>query len=482
MSPQKASGGQKPQSAVQLFWFSPHSGWQMPSPQNTSGGHAQSLQVPGFSPHWGWQMPSPQNSVGLQPEQSWGQVVPFSLHPGWQKPSPQKSSKAQEPQSSGQVAMVSPQASWHLSSPHEQPPPCPPPPSPMGTSSICERPQPMRVRAAVRKVKIQSRSAREAINTPEGSIVHGDGAAGKRPAGLAEGVAQFLARCPRCLYRHGGMNPVRATMSYSDPGADPFAAVVGSHKGRAKPEWCVDFGVVLEAMTTFELWNAIERGDVTVRARVWREGLECWTPVDRLPELSLAVARSPSPSEVRLSGPRAEAPSLRAERISLPPESSPRSQDLPTLPAAPKALASDPRVEQAARMEQSAQSERRARVEPRDSVSPAVRRWGSFRARGGHWIALGASVGALSTAIALARTSPAEPPGRAVDAQSAVMLEGVEHERGRGVDEEDEAQRSAEAWDTPAAAGAAARHRPTARARHDERGQRRLPRDGRSAR
>lgn len=305
---------------------------------------------------------------------------------------------------------------------------------------------------------------------------------GKAAAGLAEGVAQFLARCPRCLYRHGGMNPVRATMSYSDPGADPFAAVVGSHKGRAKPEWCVDFGVVLEAMTTFELWNAIERGDVTVRARVWREGLECWTPVDRLPELSLAVARSPSPSEVRLSGPRAEAPSLRAERISLPPESSPRSQDLPTLPAAPKALASDPRVEQAARVEQSAQSARRARVEPRDSVSPAARRWGSFRARGGHWIALGASVGALSTAIALARTSPAEPPGRAMDAQSAVMLEGVEHERGRGVDVEDEAQRSAEAWDTPAAAGAAARHRPTARARHDERGQRRLPRDGRSAR
>jgi hypothetical protein len=51
-------------------------------------------------------------------------------------------------------------------------------------------------------------------------------------------------------------------------------------------EWCVELGDVIAAMCTSDLTAAIERGDVTQVMRVWRMGLEAWTPVHELPELA----------------------------------------------------------------------------------------------------------------------------------------------------------------------------------------------------
>lgn len=54
-------------------------------------------------------------------------------------------------------------------------------------------------------------------------------------------------------------------------------------------EWCVEVGDLLAAMESSELWDAIDRGEVTADTRVWREGLDGWTPVEELPELAPAV-------------------------------------------------------------------------------------------------------------------------------------------------------------------------------------------------
>ena len=51
-------------------------------------------------------------------------------------------------------------------------------------------------------------------------------------------------------------------------------------------DWCVELGDVLAAMASDELVDAIDRGDVTPTMRVWRLGLDGWTPVEQLPELA----------------------------------------------------------------------------------------------------------------------------------------------------------------------------------------------------
>ncbi|HEY4122829.1 MAG TPA: DUF4339 domain-containing protein [Byssovorax sp.] len=57
----------------------------------------------------------------------------------------------------------------------------------------------------------------------------------------------------------------------------------------APTEWCVDLGERLITLSTFETWTAIARGEVRPATRAWREGLECWTRVDELPELACAL-------------------------------------------------------------------------------------------------------------------------------------------------------------------------------------------------
>jgi hypothetical protein len=59
--------------------------------------------------------------------------------------------------------------------------------------------------------------------------------------------------------------------------------------GRAQPEWCVEVGQALRALTTFELWMAIARGELGAETHVWRDGMEGWTPIANVPELAYAL-------------------------------------------------------------------------------------------------------------------------------------------------------------------------------------------------
>lgn len=61
---------------------------------------------------------------------------------------------------------------------------------------------------------------------------------------------------------------------------------------RPPPEWCVDQGDSIAAMTTFELWMALARGEVDSQTRVWGHGMDNWEFVADVPELSYALADS----------------------------------------------------------------------------------------------------------------------------------------------------------------------------------------------
>ena len=78
--------------------------------------------------------------------------------------------------------------------------------------------------------------------------------------------------------------------------ADPFADTEGALPDAAgAQDWCVDRGEELRSMSTFELWAALERAEVAPWMRVWREGMECWTPAGELLELAWATAGAPQP-------------------------------------------------------------------------------------------------------------------------------------------------------------------------------------------
>lgn len=56
------------------------------------------------------------------------------------------------------------------------------------------------------------------------------------------------------------------------------------------PEWCVDMGDTITAMSTFELWMALARGDVDANTRVWGMGMDNWEIVADIPELAYAIS------------------------------------------------------------------------------------------------------------------------------------------------------------------------------------------------
>ena len=68
----------------------------------------------------------------------------------------------------------------------------------------------------------------------------------------------------------------------------------GAENGRPMPEWCVEHGAGLRAMTTFELWMALARGEIGAETTVWRDGMEGWTRIAQIPELAYALADSVS--------------------------------------------------------------------------------------------------------------------------------------------------------------------------------------------
>ena len=154
-------------------------------------------------------------------------------------------------------------------------------------------------------------------------------------------------------------------------GVDRFAEtlpVVVEVLGAEPLEWCVDLGVTLITRTTFDLWAAIEQGKIGGNMLVWREGMECWTPVDRVGELACALEQAP-PAALLLA------------------EQSPEPAEATTNPEV-----------------------RRPPIEL-DPPRISSRRHVPARASGGgKWIALGSAVAASAIAAALLTTFLAQPP------------------------------------------------------------------------
>ncbi len=175
-------------------------------------------------------------------------------------------------------------------------------------------------------------------------------------------------------------------------GVDRFAATLAviEELPLAPPfEWCVDLGATLITRTTFDLWAAIEQGEIGGSMLVWREGMECWTPVDRVGELSCALELAPTASMAppELSVEPAEAttnPEVRTPPDSAPP---PRKSSRRHVPV------------------------RRA------------------NAGGGKWVALGSAVAASAIAAAMLTTflahPPASRPASALEPTVTQALEGA---------------------------------------------------------
>jgi len=87
--------------------------------------------------------------------------------------------------------------------------------------------------------------------------------------------------------------------------------------GRPMPEWCADLGHCLQALTTFDLWMALARGELSRKTRVWRDGMDAWTPVEDVPELALAIADGVS-FDPPLATPTPLAATVRAAEVRTP--------------------------------------------------------------------------------------------------------------------------------------------------------------------
>lgn len=160
-------------------------------------------------------------------------------------------------------------------------------------------------------------------------------------------------------------------------GVDRFAATlpVMDEVAEYVPEWCVDLGAALITKSTVALWTAIETGEVGGNMLVWREGMECWTAVNRVGELAYAIgpARPTVPEESPTANLDASlTPSLEAAEATTNPELRLRPP-----------MADPPRI---------------------SSRRPVPGRGG------GKWIALGSAVAASAMAAAALTTFLAAPP------------------------------------------------------------------------
>jgi len=167
----------------------------------------------------------------------------------------------------------------------------------------------------------------------------------------------------------------------TQPYADPFADTMASPPSLASdhPDWCVDDGQALLTMTTFELWQGLERAEVMPWMRVCREGMECWTPVGEIAEFTWATAGTPDPTSA--PGPRSEPEPLAEAETSPPPAPGPALEP------------------------------------PPDSAVRPVRHRGGAR-----WIALGSAVAVAAVVVAMfARSEP--PPAPPLPAAGAHPIE-----------------------------------------------------------
>jgi GYF domain 2 len=226
------------------------------------------------------------------------------------------------------------------------------------------------------------------------------------------------------------------TVVVVDGHADRYAETLPASELPASvaPEacWCIDAGAALTTKTTFELWTAIERGEIAPSARVWREGMECWTPIAQVAELALALPDDAPSATSAPASPEAtatpETPGTPAARGATTPE--PATIDATTSPIALPGLRSAP---------------------PPSMPIPLVTR---RRSAALQWVAMGSAIAASAVAAALIATSTPEPIEPA-SAPAAIA---------QGASTPPEAR----------AAIAAPAPPPASRKRHDEPGQRRL--------
>lgn len=66
-------------------------------------------------------------------------------------------------------------------------------------------------------------------------------------------------------------------------------AEIRPEPARPPPDWCVDQNGDIIAMTTFELWLALARGDFDAKTRVWNLNMDNWEHVRDVPELAHAL-------------------------------------------------------------------------------------------------------------------------------------------------------------------------------------------------
>ena len=119
-----------------------------------------------------------------------------------------------------------------------------------------------------------------------------------------------------------------------------------------KLTWAVDCEGELSALSTFDLWYALNVGSLSRSARVWRVGREAWKPVLEVPELACALRADDAPPVERTTMDYAVKPpafELASEEPSVPAESPQPSPDVsddlpPALrrPSAPPGRSSAP--------------------------------------------------------------------------------------------------------------------------------------------
>jgi hypothetical protein len=221
---------------------------------------------------------------------------------------------------------------------------------------------------------------------------------------------------------------------FSDGSSSPFTA-------RGAQDWCVDVGHELRTMSTFELWQAIERAEVLAPMRVWREGMECWTPIGDLAEFSLALAsaRTPEPASIDAT------PGPAKHALTPAPAELDHADGSARTPAPP---AND--------------------AAPRSGLRPFASRLGG--AGGARWIGLGSAVALTAIVSALLVSSTPAPAPAPREARVAVQGAAPIAAEGKLAPASADEPLAPALDDRPA-------EPPT---RHAERGQRRMSRGGRA--
>ncbi|APR83633.1 Hypothetical protein A7982_08982 [Minicystis rosea] len=166
-------------------------------------------------------------------------------------------------------------------------------------------------------------------------------------------------------------------------------------------------------MTTFELWSAIERGEVAAWMRVWREGLECWTPLGELPELQWAVANA---NRMAAKTAIAPAPSLETATPEPTPES-PLSEPLPPQAITPEPIA--PVAKQTTKDTARAVSRLSRGAVPESEPAPVSEARPKVPAS--RWVLAGSAVASLAIAAALLHATL--PSARSTDPRSVSAAE-----------------------------------------------------------